>query len=63
MGYVLLEVSEEAFAAIESLLKGSFRKLSLQCSKIKEEVLVFEDKLSAGDYHLLQSILVQDMEW
>ena len=63
MGYVLIEVSEEALAAIEALLKGSYRKLSLECSSIKEEVVVFEDKLSAGDYHVLQSILVQDMEW
>jgi hypothetical protein len=65
MGYVLLEVSDEAFAAIEALLKGSFRKLSVECSSFKEgeEVLVFEENLSSGDYHLLQSILVQDLEW
>ncbi len=63
MGYVLLEVSDEALAAIEALLKGSFRKLNVECSRIREEVLVFEERLSAGDYHLLHSILAQEMEW
>ena len=63
MGYVLIQVSGEALAAIEALLKGSFEKRWVECSSIREEVVVFEDKLSAGDYHLLQSILVQDMEW
>ncbi len=63
MGYILIEVSEEARAEIEALLRGSFKKLNLECSRIKETVLVFEEKLSASDYHLLQSILVQELEW
>ncbi|NOZ59407.1 MAG: hypothetical protein GXO66_07535 [Euryarchaeota archaeon] len=63
MGFVLIEVSDEALAAIEALLKGSFRRLSVECSRIRGEVLVFEERLSSGDYHLLHSILVQEMEW
>ena len=65
MGYVLLEVSDNARHAIEALLKGSFCRLSVECSSLQEgeEMLVFEERLGAGDYHLLQSILVQDLEW
>ncbi|WP_456475236.1 hypothetical protein [Candidatus Pyrohabitans sp.] len=65
MGYVLLEVSDNAIHSIEALLKGSFRRLSVECSSLQEgeEMLVFEERLGAGDYHLLQSILVQDLEW
>jgi hypothetical protein len=66
--YVLISISEADAVWIRKHLKGAFSEKEIEYSieggeSRKEEAFIFKDELSHEDYNILESILVQSLNW
>jgi hypothetical protein len=69
MPYVLLSINKNDWDAIRQHLKGAYQKQDVEyfiegvAEDFKAEALIFKERISQGDYHILQSILAQSLKW